>query len=135
MKELILLRGLPGSGKTTLANVILLWPSTDPSNALSADQYFEDEKGNYNFDASKLKQAHEWCKNQCERQMKLDYMRIVVANTFTQGWEMENYFNLAKKYGYRVHSIIVENRHEGKNVHDVPDEKIEQMRNRFKIML
>jgi predicted kinase len=135
MKELILLRGLPGAGKSTLADVILLWPSTDPSNALSADQYFEDEKGNYNFDASKLKEAHSWCKNQCERQMKLGYMRIVVANIFTQGWEMEDYYKLAEQYDYRVHSVIVENRHEGKNMHGVPEEHLERMKDRFEIKL
>jgi hypothetical protein len=61
--------------------------------------------------------------------------KIVVSNTFTQEWEMQPYFELAKKYGYKVFSIIVENRHEGINEHGVPEEKIEQMKNRFEIKL
>jgi hypothetical protein len=48
---------------------------------------------------------------------------------------MEAYYELAKKYNYLVISIIVENRHGGKNVHGVPEEKLEQMRNRFQIKL
>jgi hypothetical protein len=48
---------------------------------------------------------------------------------------MDDYFELANKYGYLVHSIIVENRHGGKNEHAVPEDKIEIMRNRFEISL
>ena len=48
---------------------------------------------------------------------------------------MEDYFKLAEKYGYKVVSLIIENYHGGKNVHGVPDDKIEIMRNRFEISL
>jgi hypothetical protein len=48
---------------------------------------------------------------------------------------MESYIELAKQYGYRVHTIIVENRHGGVNVHDVPDVTLGNMRNRFSIKL
>jgi hypothetical protein len=34
-----------------------------------------------------------------------------------------------------LHTVIVENRHDSKNVHNVPEEKIEQMVNRFQIKL
>jgi plasmid replication initiation protein len=60
---------------------------------------------------------------------------IVVSNTFTQEWEMDAYYELAGKYGYRVYSIIVENRHNGVNEHGVPADKLEQMKNRFEIKL
>ncbi len=61
--------------------------------------------------------------------------RIVVSNTFTQEWEMDAYYELAKQYGYRVHSLIVENRHGGVNVHGCPDETIVRMKARFEIKL
>jgi hypothetical protein len=48
---------------------------------------------------------------------------------------MEPYFKLAEQYGYRVFSIIVENRHDGKNVHGVPDDKLKQMKDRFNVKL
>lgn len=59
----------------------------------------------------------------------------MVANTFTKKSEMNEYFKLAETYGYMIHSIIVENRHNGVNVHNVPEEQIERMTNRFSIKL
>lgn len=127
MKELFLLRGLPGSGKSTLAKSL-------NEVYFEADQYFMVD-GEYKFDATKLKTAHKWCQLRTEHAMEDECNRIVVSNTFTQDWEMEEYYKLAEKYGYRVHSLIVENRHGGVNEHGVPDEKLEQMRNRFQIKL
>ena len=122
-----------GSGKSTFAKTL-------GGIHIEADQYFVDGDGNYNFDGSKIKLAHEYCKGQTEAWMKTDgtqvnVCKIVVSNTFTQEWEMEPYFELAKEFGYAVFTIIVENRHGGTNVHNVPENKIEQMKNRFSIKL
>jgi hypothetical protein len=95
--------------------------------------YFNIE-GEYMFDPSKLKEAHEWCRNKAEGWMKEGW-NVVVSNTFTQFWEMQPYFDLAEKYGYRVHTMIMENRHGGVNSHSVPEDKLEQMKNRFEISL
>ena len=139
MKNLYLVRGLPGSGKSTLA---LALANGNEFLVCEADKYFIDgETGEYKFDGSKIKLAHEWCLNTVEMYMHDStmnnqfYETIVVSNTFTQTWEMVNYYKLAEKYGYRVTSIIVENRHDGKNVHGVPEDKVEIMRNRFEIKL
>jgi predicted kinase len=126
MKTLILLRGLPGAGKSTFAKTL-------GGIHIEADHYFMKD-GEYKFDASKLKQAHEHCRTSTEGWMMEGY-NIVVSNTFTQEWEMDAYYELAKKYGYRVYSIIVENRHGGVNEHGVPADKLEQMKNRFEIKL
>jgi phenolic acid decarboxylase len=67
--------------------------------------------------------------------MQNNSARIVVSNTFTQEWEMEEYIEMAKRYGYRVHTVIVENRHGGTNVHGVPDDKLQVMKERFSIQL
>jgi hypothetical protein len=61
--------------------------------------------------------------------------KIAVSNTFTQEWEMEPYFEMAKKYGYKVFSIVIENRHGGSNEHGVPEDKIKIMKERFEIKL
>jgi len=133
-KDLILLRGLPGSGKTTLGEVILQLPNNQ-LKPLSADDYFTDKDGNYNFDFTKLKEAHNDCQQRCANLMQHDVVKIVVSNTFTQEWEMKPYYEMAERYGYRVHSVIVENRHGNKNVHEVPEDKLEIMKNRFEINL
>jgi predicted kinase len=127
MKELFLLRGLPGSGKSTLAKSL-------GGVFIEADLFFEYE-GKYEFDASKLKDAHAWCQNAVKVWTKNGVEKIIVSNTFTQEWEMQPYFDLAEKYGYRVYSLIVENRHGGVNEHGVPEEKLVQMKNRFEVQL
>jgi predicted kinase len=133
MKNLYLLRGLPGSGKSTLAKQL-------GGSHFETDKYFYDKDGNYNFDASKLKNAHNWCQDYVGNAMILNHTTgenktIVVSNTFTQEWEMKPYMDMAKEWGYRVFSIIVENRHGGVNQHGVPDEKLQQMNDRFEIKL
>jgi predicted kinase len=133
--DLILLRGLPGSGKTTLAHIILQHPAGLEQEVLSADDFFENEDGDYNFDSTKIKEAHNYCQFRCSERMRQEKSRIVVANTFTQEWEMEDYLKMAERYNYRVHTIIVENRHGNQNVHGVPEDKLQQMKNRFEIKL
>ena len=127
-KILTICRGIPGSGKSTFAKTL-------GGQHYEADMFFINENGEYNFDVTKIKDAHKWCQSFVETNMVLEYPKIVVSNTFTQEWEMEPYFELAKKYGYKVFTIIVENRHGVTNVHNVPEDKIEQMKNRFSIKL
>jgi predicted kinase len=134
---LFLVRGIPGSGKSTFAKNI--W---NEYAVCEADKFFHNkETGEYNFDASRLKEAHEWCRNEVETRMKDHqanpqyYPEIVVSNTFTQEWEMQSYIDLAKKYGYQVTTLIVENRHGNRNVHNVPDETLDRMRQRFEVKL
>jgi predicted kinase len=127
MKELILLRGLPGSGKSTFAEVI-------GGFRCEADMYFMED-GEYKFDITRIEKAHRWCKEQCESFMVREKPKVIVSNTFTQEWEMEAYYELAKQYGYKVTSVIVENRHGSKSVHNVPDATMGNMLNRFEIKL
>jgi predicted kinase len=135
MKNLYLLRGLPGSGKSTLANQF-------GDTYFEADMYFINEDGEYNFNGADIKKAHQWCQSQVELAMiqnhitdGLDSSDIVVSNTFTQEWEMEPYYKLAGSYGYRVFSLIVENRHGGENIHGAPADKIQIMKDRFEVKL
>ena len=130
-KNLILLRGLPGSGKSTLAKLL-----TDKDYChKEADMFFVDRDGNYKFEPSKIKDAHSWCQDEVAFLMKYEHSPIVVSNRFTQEWEMDVYYKMAEKLGYRVTSMIVENRHGGKNEHGVPDDKLETMKNRFEVKL
>ena len=128
MKDLILVRGVSGAGKTTLAELIA-------DHVFSADDYFYDLEGNYDFDPSRLRDAHMYCEERTECEMERGTTPIAVANTFTRKWEMDAYFKLAERYGYRVSTVIVENRHGGKSVHGVPDTTIDKMKTRFEVEL
>jgi hypothetical protein len=89
----------------------------------------------YEFDPLKIKEAHQNCQFRCSERMRQQKSKIVVANTFTQDWEMEKYFEMAERYNYRVSTVIVENRHGNENIHNVSKEKIELMKKRFQIKL
>jgi predicted kinase len=137
-KVLYIVRGIPGSGKSTMAKMLV----GEDFLVCEADKYFIDkETGEYNFDFTKIKEAHKFCQDTVETYMKDSlvndqfYSEIAVSNTFTQEWEMEPYLELAKTYGYKTFSIIVENRHGGVNQHSVPDEVLTKMRERFEIKL
>ncbi len=127
-RNLYLLRGLPGSGKSTFSKTL-------GGAHFEADMFFLDENNEYRFDPAKLKDAHNWCRHRVMEAMKEGNPTVVVSNTFTQKWEMEPYFILAEELGYRVFSVVVENRHGGKNIHGAPEETLERMRNRFEISL
>jgi NEDD4-binding protein 2 len=114
------------------------------SQVFEADKFWYDEAGNYNFDISRLHEAHKWCQEQVENEMKSELEEadgstiisdIVVSNISTTEKELEPYLELARKYDYKVISLIVENRHGNKSIHNVPDEVMEKMKNRFSIKL
>jgi 50S ribosomal subunit-associated GTPase HflX len=123
----IAIAGNIGAGKTTLAKAI-------GATYFEADMYFMQD-GTYHFDPSGLKDAHNWCRHSAMHAMRIGDPTVIVSNTFTQEWEMEAYYLLAEEFGYTVHSVIVENRHDGVNEHGVPEEKLEQMKQRFEIKL
>jgi predicted kinase len=136
-KELILVRGVPGSGKSTTAK--LLGAGGAGYAHFEADMYFMED-GVYKFDPTKIRDAHAWCQNSVEQAMLLNHTTghnstIIVSNTFTQEWEMEPYYKLASAWGYKVFSIIVENRHGGVNVHNVPEGVLQAMKDRFEVKL
>jgi predicted kinase len=126
MKTLFLLRGLPGAGKSTLADSLGI-------DYVEADMFFMQD-GEYKFDGTKIKLAHEWCQDRVRKIMELG-MSVAVANTFTQEWEMEPYLEMAEEFGYRVNSLIVENRHGNESVHGVPAQAMDIMEKRFEIKL
>ena len=129
MNNLILLRGVSGAGKSTIA------PMFKNAVLVSTDDFFLDEYGDYIFDANSLIINHQKCQLAVDMMMQDNEELIVVHNTFTKEWEMNVYFDLARKYEYAVHTIIVENRHGSKNVHDVPQDAIKAQVERFSVTL
>lgn len=122
-RTLYIIRGLPGSGKTTLAHTIA------DDNVCEADDYFINSDGEYVYNRANVPVAHRYCRSKCERLMAQREITIAVSNTFTRHIEYESYLELADKYDYRVIKIICTGNF--KNVHNVPEEVIQRMRDRF----
>ena len=122
MNTLFIIRGLPGSGKSTLAKMLC------PRDAYEADDWFVDE-GVYRFDPNQLVKAHQYCETVVKNAMDTRARKIAVANTFSQRWEMEPYFELAKKHKYVVQ--IIECQGNFGSIHGVPESVIERMKTRW----
>lgn len=125
--RLILLRGLPGSGKSTKARELLKTLKAQHLNVvhLEADMYFEDTQGNYHFQGDKLADAHRWCQLATRNALK-NGDSVIVANTFVRRWEIEPYQQMAEEFSADLEIITC--RGEYPNCHGVPFATIEQMR-------
>lgn len=116
-----LIRGLPGSGKSTFARGTGLLH-------YEADMFFIQPDGEYKFNPGLIKQAHEWCQNSVRCAL---YARrsVIVSNTFTTLKEMQPYIEFAKKCEADLKVYRMTGNYG--SIHNVPDETIERMRNRF----
>lgn len=121
--EMLLIRGLPGSGKTTLAKQY----ANSGYVHCEADQYFELD-GVYRFDGKKLQDAHADCLRRAINGLTKG-CSVVVANTFTRMWEMKPYILAAKRFNVPIR--IIEATGTWPNVHGVPEDAIERMRARW----
>jgi predicted kinase len=131
--HLILLRGLPGSGKTTLAE-LLSEQGTYP--VFSVDDYFTDPvSGAYHFEFKENHLAYKQCEERTKAAMQQGSPKIILHNTFTIGWELETYFKLAAEFDYTVFVCTVENYHGHQNKHHIPDEQIAKMAEKYKVKL
>lgn len=133
MTTLYLIRGIPGCGKSDFASILLMQKVVEA--VLEADQHFIDPiTGEYKFDANQLAVAHIRCQQRCTEYL-IEGKSVAVSNTSTTEREVCTYKEIAERLGCKFVSIVLESRHSGKNQHGVPEEKVQQMKNRFSVKL
>lgn len=128
MKQLIILRGVSGAGKSTVAEIISEnhWPICE------ADQYHYTEDGVYEWKEENIHKAHQWCRVKVQKYMQYGVEKIIVSNTSTTEKELKPYLTLAEEFGYQVISLVVENRHGNDSIHEVPQYIRDQQEKRLR---
>jgi len=131
-KKLIILRGLPGSGKTTLAKQI----ANNYGLIFSTNDYFYQKDGSYKFNAKKLKDAHFWNQDRATHAMSKNKPLIIINNNHIRKWEARPYIEVALKYNYDIEIIETDtpwrnniNELATRNNFNVPIKVIENMLN------
>lgn len=97
--ELLLIRGLPGSGKGAAAKAL----ESIGYVRCEANMYFT-RKGAGKYERENIKRAHAYCYDLCRSAMRRRH-NVVVANTFVKLWELKPFLILALKYSYSVRIV------------------------------
>ncbi|NXK99237.1 N4BP2 protein, partial [Mesembrinibis cayennensis] len=132
---LVLLRGVPGSGKSYLARTLL---EDNPAGIiLSTDDYFY-KHGQYHCDPNCLGEAHDWNRKRAKEAFERRISPIIIDNTNIQAWEMKPYVTLALQFKYKVMFREPDTwwkfkpkELERRNIHGVSKEKIKRMLERY----
>lgn len=95
MKRVLIMRGIPGSGKTTEAN---RWASMVPDAVtVSADHYMFADGQDFEFD--RLLKCHELCMQDYSAALKHAPL-VIVDNTNTKFSDIIYYVQQAERFGY-----------------------------------
>jgi len=137
---MVIVRGLPGSGKSTFATSVAceVYPGSMRQGMISGvfetDKFFIDSQtGEYKFERDMCEYAHNWNVAEVYRFCR-DYPEVpcIVANTFTTEQEIKPYRNIANIFNRKVIVVSMQTSHQ--NVHGVPPEIIEKMKDRWELV-
>lgn len=120
-QTLYLVRGIPGSGKTSFAKKMFGCP------IFENDMYFV-HAGKYMYNTEKRSNAIDWCMSMTEECLYYG-LDVCVSNTFTKAAYIEAYVNIAKKNNANV--VVYRMCGEFDNIHDVPQDIYDNMKNTF----
>lgn len=137
MKKVIIMRGLPGSGKSYHAKELFQEAVDSGKTAIicSADDYFM-VNGVYTFNSSELKNAHQTCRNLFLKHIEEGLTDlIIVDNTNTKTWEYLEYLGISIKhpeYSLEIHQMMTPfDVCLSRQTHNVPTESLKKMQDRF----
>ena len=105
-KKVVIVRGLPGTGKSYFLEHCTESQAQGQSMVVcSADDYFNDLPGGYSFNPSAISKAHAYCRQKFIKAIQGNVDIIAVDNTNSQLWEYQIYKRIASLVGYEFHVI------------------------------
>jgi predicted kinase len=128
LKKIIILKGISGSGKSTVAELF-----SEPKTICCADDYYVGNDGVYRFNGEEIGKAHQACKDKFLRHIDDPVItNIIISNTNTKPSDYQFYIDEAEKRGISVIHLVVEKRHDNDNLHGTPDHVIQRQYNNLK---
>ena len=137
---LLVIRGLPGVGKTTLGNTVA-------DVTFAADDFFTNpETGIYDWDPMKLSEAHASCFQNVKKALEsCEFPVVAVTNVFAEKAHIRPYIDLIDSLNktsglnprYNVFVIdlfdqkLTDFELSTSNIHHVPENSIARMRSRW----
>ena len=130
MKKLIILRGIPSSGKTTHARELMQYYINENATVthFEADMFFTKSDGTYDWKPSLVGVAHKWCQDKVRNALNTSDV-VIVANTSLTKAEVDTYVEIGKAAGAEI--VIQRLTGNYQNVHKVPDETLQKMREKL----
>lgn len=136
---LTLMRGLSGSGKSKKATELA---ERSGGLVISTDDYWYDDKGNYNFDYDKIGDAHSQAQWRARDNMATGEPHVIIDNTNARWWEMFPYLEMAREHDYSINVYMVGGcgpediaLYAARNIHGTPIAIIERQAKNFELMM
>lgn len=134
-RKLYIMRGLPGSGKSTKAKEL----AGKLGKVFSTDDFFMQD-GEYRFDANRLPEYHRRNLDASTMAMRRGTGVVVIDNTNIEPWHFDKYVEAGRLYGYELEFVEFDPRNysdaklkelASRNTHRVPEAAIRSMKDKW----
>ena len=139
-KSVIIMRGLPGSGKTYVVKHFMRMEKEKSISICSTDGYFRTKPTRYQFSEEELTLAQRSCLKTFIELMGKKRDVIIVDNCHSQTWEYQIHRRIAKLCGYQCfilqiscHNEITRQKYERRCTRDMIGSAHEEMFKRWQV--
>lgn len=136
--RVFVLRALPGAGKTELANFLANSLASDKGAVvLSSDDFFFSKEGRYDFDATRITDAHKWNFQRFKQAIDDGIETIIIDNSNIKQFHYYQYVDYGQRHDYQAliltipHNDLSDKELEERTPHNISRKTIKKMRGDF----